>query len=111
MKTWLSRLGSAALSLILAVMVCIVAVREEYPQREFEQPITVTRSGLPENLTIFGDILNEVRIEIRAPKARWDNLRARDFTAWVDLAGLGVGEYDVRVQVLPPEHPLCAVSI
>ena len=45
----------------------------------------VSRLGLPENLSVFGDILSEVRVEIQAPKDRWGNLQARDFTAWVDL--------------------------
>ena len=103
MKRWLSNLGSALLALVLAVLVWVVAVREEYPRAQFGQPVSVSRSGLPENLSLFGDTLNEVRVEIRAPKARWPDLRARDFTAWVDLTGLKSGEYDVPVQVSPPD--------
>jgi YbbR domain-containing protein len=111
MKAWLSRLGSAALSLVLAALVWVVAIREEYPQREFDQPISVSRTGLAEDLTVFGDILSEVRIEIRAPKARWDNLQARAFTAWVDLSSLAAGEYDVRVQVLPPDPQVQVTAV
>jgi YbbR domain-containing protein len=111
MKVWLSRLGTAALSLVLAALVWVVAVREEYPQRQFTQPLPVTRSGLPENLTVFGDILSEVRVELRAPKARWDNFQARDFNAWVDLSGLSPGEYDVRVNVKPPDPQVQVISV
>lgn len=103
MKHWLSNLGSALLALALAALVWVVAVREEYPRALFTQPVSVSRSGLAESLTVFGDTLSEVRIDIRAPKARWTNLRARDFTAWIDLSGLGAGEYDVPVQVSPPD--------
>jgi YbbR domain-containing protein len=103
MKRWFSNLGSALLALALAALVWVVAVREEYPRAQFDQPVTVSRKGLSENLILFGDTLNEVRVEIRAPKARWPNLRARDFTAWVDLSGLESGEYDVSVQVSPPD--------
>lgn len=103
MRRWLSTLGSAGLALVLAVLVWIVAVREEYPQAQFTQPVSVSRSGLPGNLVLFGDTLSEVRVEIRAPKARWPNLRARDFTAWIDLSGLKAGEYDVPVHVSPPD--------
>ncbi len=103
MKGWLSRLGSAALALILAVLVWVIAVQEEYPRARFTQPISVSRSGVAENLNVFGDTLSEVQIEIRAPKARWANLQARDFTAWIDLSALGAGEYDVPVQVKPPD--------
>ncbi len=103
MRHWLSNLGSALLALVLAALVWVVAVREEYPRAQFGQPVSVSRSGLSENLTVFGDTLSEVRVDIRAPKARWSNLQARDFTAWIDLSGLKVGEYDVPVQASPPD--------
>jgi YbbR domain-containing protein len=111
MKTWLSRLGSGVLALALAGLVWVVAVREEYPQAEFSQPVPVSRSGLPEDVTVFGDILSEVRVEIRAPKSRWPNLQARDFTAWVDLAGLSAGEYDVPVHVNPPDPQVQVIAV
>ena len=111
MKRWLSNLGSAALALVLAALVWVVAVREEYPRTQFSQPIPVNRTGLPENLGVFGDTLNEVRVELRAPKARWPNLRARDFNAWVDLAGLQSGEYDVPVRVSPPDPQVQVMAV
>ena len=111
MQNWLSRLGSALLALALAGLVWIVAVREEYPQAMFPEAVSVNRSGLSEKLIVFGDILNEVRIEIRAPKARWNNLQARDFTAWVDLADLEAGEYDVPVQVLSPDPQVQVTAV
>jgi YbbR domain-containing protein len=103
MKRWASEAGSALLALVLAVIVWVVAVQEEYPSGRFSQPIAVSKTGLPENLSIFGDILSEVRIEIRAPKERWQDLKASDFTAWVDLSGLHAGEFDVPVLVKPPD--------
>jgi YbbR domain-containing protein len=111
MKRWLSNLGSAALALVLAVLVWVVAVREEYPRAQFTQPIPVNRTGLPENLGVLGDTLNEVRIEIRAPKARWPNLKARDFNAWIDFAGLQSGEYDVPVRVSPPDPQVQVMAV
>lgn len=111
MKSWLSRLGTAVLSLMLAGLVWVVAVQQDYPRQVFAQPITVSRSGLPEDLTVFGDILSEVRIEVRAPKARWANLQSRDFTAWVDLSNLDAGEYDVPVQVLPPDPQVQVTAV
>ena len=71
MKNGLSNLGSALLALTLAVIVWVVASREDYPCRDFTEPIPVSRLGLPENLSVFGDILSDVRVEIQAPKARW----------------------------------------
>lgn len=104
-------MGSALLALALAALVWVIAVREEYPRGPFSQPITVSRSGLSEGLIVFGDILNEVRIEIRAPKARWTNLQAGDFTAWVDLSGLDAGEYEVPVQVLSPDPQVQVAAV
>lgn len=111
MKGWISNLGSVALALLLAAVVWVIAAREEYPRAEFSQAIPVSRSGLPANLSVFGDTLSEVRIEIRAPKVRWPNLQARDFTAWVELSGLAAGEYDVPVQVKPPDSQVQVTAV
>jgi YbbR domain-containing protein len=111
MRGWLSNLGSALLALVLAIAVWVVAVREEYPSGPFGEPIPVSETGLAENLTIFGDVVSDVRITIRAPKSRWPNLQAQDFRAWIDLAGLGAGEHDVRVQVLPPDPQVQVLAI
>lgn len=111
MKKWLSKLGSALLALVLATLVWVVAVREEYPIAEFGEPIPVSRTGMADNLSLFGDMLSEVRIEIRAPKARWPNLQVRTFTAWVDLSGLAAGEYDVPVRVSPPDPQVQVISV
>lgn len=102
MRRWLSHIGSAVLSLLLAITIWVIAVREENPRDWFSEPIPISRVGLPEDLTVFGEMTGQVRIEIRAPKSRWRDLTARDFTAWVDFAGVTAGEYDVRVQVKPP---------
>jgi YbbR domain-containing protein len=111
MRVWLSRFGTAALALMLALLVWVVAVREDYPLDRFSQPIPVSRAGLPENLTVFGDTLSEVRISIRAPRARWLDLEASDFNAWVDLANLQPGEYDVSVRVSPPDPQVQVASV
>jgi hypothetical protein len=111
MQNILSRLGSALLALALAALVWVIAVREEYPQRAFTQPVPVSRSGLSERLIVFGDILSEVHLEVRAPKARWNSLQARDFTAWVDLSNLAAGEYDVPVQVLSQDPQVQVTAV
>jgi YbbR domain-containing protein len=111
MKRWLSHFGSAALSLLLAVTVWLVAVQEENPRDWFSEPIPISRVGLPEDLSVFGELTTQVRVEIRAPKQRWRDLTARDFTAWVDLANVTAGEYDVRVQVKPPDPEVQVLSV
>lgn len=111
MKRWLSNLGSAGLALLLAVTIWLVAVREENPRDWFGEQVPVSRMGLPENLSVFGEVTGQVRVEIRASKQRWRDLQARDFTAWVDLANLPAGEYDVRVQVKPPDPDVYVLAV
>jgi len=111
MRRWLSHFGSAALSLLLAVTVWLVAVQEENPRDWFGEPIPISRVGLPDDLSVFGEMTTQVRVEIRAPKQRWRDLTARDFTAWVDLANMSAGEYDVRVQIKPPDPQVQVLSV
>jgi YbbR domain-containing protein len=111
MRGWVSSLGSGVLALVLAAAVWVVAVREDYPRGQFGEPIPVSQTGLGADLTVFGDILSDVRINVRAPKERWPDLQARDFKAWVDLAGYGVGEHDVRVQVMPPDPQVQVLAV
>jgi YbbR domain-containing protein len=110
-KGWLSSVGSGVLAILLAAAVWVVAVREDYPRGQFGEPIPVSQTGLAGGLTVFGDILSDVRISIRAPRERWPNLQARDFKAWVDLTGYQVGEYDVRVQVMPPDPQVQVLTV
>ena len=111
MRGWLSSLGSGMLALMLALAVWVVAVREDYPRGQFGYPIPVSQTGLAGNLTVFGDTLSDVRISVRAPKGRWPNLQVRDFRAWADLKGLKAGEYDVRVQVMPPDPQVQVLAV
>jgi hypothetical protein len=108
---WLSNLGSALLALALAVTVWFVAVREENPRGWYSNLVPVNRTGLSENLSIFGDPVSQVRVEIRAPRQRWGDLLARDFTAWLDLTGVTAGEYDVRVQVRSPDPQVQVLTV
>jgi len=111
MRRWLSNLGSVGLALLLAITVWLVAVREENPRDWFAETIAVNRTGLPENLSVFGEMVGQVRIEVRAPTQRWRDLQARDFTAWVDLANLPAGEYDVQVQVKSPDPEVHILTV
>ena len=74
MRRWLANLGSVGLALLLAITVWLVAVREENPQDWFAETIAVNRTGLTENLSVFGEMVEQVRIEVRAPKQRWRDL-------------------------------------
>jgi YbbR domain-containing protein len=111
MKRWLGNLGSGMLALILALTVWVVAVQQENPRDWYPQMIPLNRTGLSENLTTFGEIVNQVRVQIRAPRARWQELQPRDFTAWVDLSGLKAGTFDVPVHVSPPDPKVQILAV
>jgi len=99
MRNWLANLGSVLLSLILACIVWVLAVQQDNPVDWYSQPIPLTRTGLSQDLSILGDLKDQVRVQIRAPKLLWPDLQPRDFTATIDLSHLEPGTYDQHPQV------------
>jgi YbbR domain-containing protein len=99
MRNWLATVGSVLLSLILACIVWVLAVQQDNPVDWYSQPIPLTRTGLSQDLSILGDLKDQVRVQIRAPKLLWPDLQPRDFTATIDLNHLEPGTYDQHPQV------------
>lgn len=104
MRSWqqlLSHLSSAFLALFLAVMVWVVAVYEEAPPRTDFLPnsVPIQRLDLAENLMITNPVLTEAKVKVRALSDTWDQLRASDFEATIDLLGLESGQHEVPVVV------------
>ena len=98
----IENLGTALLSLILALIVWIIATNETNPivQGTYDRAIPVTVRGLDGTLEPVQDLSGRtVELTIRAPQDRWENLSPEDFTAFIDLTDLGAGEHDVEVQV------------
>lgn len=96
------RLGTAVLSLVLALIIWLVAVNQENPliTQDFQQRVPVTVLGLAENLVLVQDLSNEaVKLKIRAPRTSWETLDASDFRAVVDLTSLDPGQHDVPIKV------------
>lgn len=100
--TVLREIGSAAMSLILALTIWVVAVRESDPiiQQRFPEAIPIQVIDLGEGLVMLGDIQGEVSIEVRAPQSVWSDLSKDSFQAVVDLEGLEAGSYDLPVKVI-----------
>ncbi|MGL4649187.1 MAG: CdaR family protein, partial [Caldilineaceae bacterium] len=70
-------------------------VTQDFPER-----IGITVRGLDPALQPVQDLGNEsVRVNLRAPRAAWDDLDAGDFTATVDLTGYSTGTQDVPIVV------------
>ncbi len=100
-RKFLGQLSSIIISLFLAVFVWAVATNEENPTREaiFQDPIPIQYTNRAEGLVLAARPVDTVRIRVRAPDARWQNLRPETFQAVADLKGLTSGVQSVPVSV------------
>lgn len=114
MNRILANLGSLLLSLFLAIVVWVVAVREENPiiADDLAAPIAVDLTGLDQNLSIVGQPLEQVTLRLRAPQRTWsENLRPEDFQVRADLGGLGAGRHSVPLTADYPRDEVQIVDI
>ncbi len=98
----IEQLNTLGLSIILGLIVWLIAVNQENPiiQDTYGERLPVTVRGLPPDLLPVQDLSNEsVQVVIQAPRSSWDNLSPADFSAYIDLSGLGPGTHDVPVIV------------
>jgi YbbR domain-containing protein len=105
---WLGRnLGTLLMAFILALIVWISAVISADPNQEdvLDRPVAVEKIGLSPELLIMNNVPGQVRLTLDAPVSIWKELRADDnlVRSWLDLSGLGPGEYSlpVNVQITP----------
>jgi YbbR domain-containing protein len=83
------------------LIVWLIAINQENPliQDTYGERIPVTVRGLPETLLPLQDLNNQsVSVEVQAPRSSWDDLDVGDFSAYIDLTGLGAGIHDVDVK-------------
>jgi YbbR domain-containing protein len=98
----LDQIGAILLSLALAFVIWLIAVSQANPLVTQDAPerIPITVRGLDPSLQPVQALGNEsVRVNVRAPRAAWDDLDVGDFTATVDLSGYSTGTHDVPVSV------------
>jgi len=102
-----SNLPLMVLALILASLAWVVALEEGDPTLEerYPQSIPITPPEPPEGMLIMNQFDEHVQVTIRAPKSVWDSLEVDDFTATVDLTGLGIGTYQVPIQLTLNKQP------
>ncbi len=101
MQNFFRNLGSLILSLILATLVWIAAVREQNPPREADYPQTVPIQVIPPvpGLVTTDKLPETVRLRLLAPESSWSTLTPSKFKATLDLSKLGEGLNEVPVQV------------
>ncbi len=101
MRNFLRNLGSLILSLILATLVWIAAVREENPPREADYPQGIPIEVVPPvpGLVTTDKLPDTVRLRLLAPESSWLSLTPSKFKAVFDLSQLPEGLSDVPIQV------------
>ncbi|MFZ5809142.1 MAG: YbbR-like domain-containing protein [Chloroflexota bacterium] len=107
---WLrENLSSLTLALFLAIVVWVSAVVSNDPAitRTFSQPIPLEIIGQDSGLVLRETPPGGVAVTVKAPQSVWDRLQSQpgQVHAWIDLSGLGAGEYtlpvNIRVGVTP----------
>lgn len=108
-------LGTLLLSFILAVVVWISAVMASDPniQNEMASPVTIEISGQDPGLMIMGDLPNQVRLTLSAPRSVWDSLTNNPDAvhAYIDLSNLAAGTHRVPIQIKIGLRPVQLVKI
>lgn len=95
-------IGSFILALILALVVWVSAVTVADPNvKQDLRSVPVERLGLDANLLLVGEVQNQVRLTLEAPQSIWKRIQENPALAhaWIDLTGLGPGEYLLAVKV------------
>jgi len=101
------------LASVLSLLTWFVALETEDPTRtgRFPQPIPIKTVGLPDGMILLDRSSESVRVEIRTTESVWQSLSPEDFTASVDLAGLGPGVHEVPVHVALSKMPSQVMSL
>jgi YbbR domain-containing protein len=111
---WLKKnAGTFILAFILAVVVWVSAIVASDPNidKEYPQNIPLEIFGQDSGLILVEKVPAQVRVSIRAPRSVWSHLENDPgmIRAWIDLSGLGVGQYllPVKTQIsLSPNQVL-----
>ena len=100
---WFAKnLSTLILAFILALVVWVSAETAEDPNQQdrFPSPVPLEVRGQDPSLQIMqSTIPDSVEVRINAPRSVWDYLlrNPSKLNAWIDLTGLGPGEYTVPV--------------
>jgi len=94
---------SAVFALILALFIWVAAVREQNPMVRglLSEPVLVEIVNKPDGLDFANptQITEYVQVIVRAPQSSWDDLKAGDFEATVDLSGRPEGTHDLPIAI------------
>lgn len=86
------------ISLLLAISLWAFVVNTGYRSAVFSESIPITPRDIPDGLALATE-LPEVQIEVFAPTASYQALKAQDIQAFINLAGLKEGQHTLEVKV------------
>lgn len=97
------QLSTIILALILAIIVWVVAERQENPVATIlVAGVPVKIQNLPEDFVLAEQpSLPEVDIKVRGPRSILDTLTTSDFSAYVDLSDAQTGSHQIKISVQP----------
>jgi len=100
-RFFFNNLSSILISLILALLVWIAAVREQNPPREgeYNQSIPIEVISPAPDFIVTDPLPETVRVRLLAPENSWETLTLSKFKASIDLSQLETGFNDVPVAV------------
>lgn len=97
-------IGIKILALVFAISLWVYVTSGEAKTDSFPGSIPIQIRNIPKDAALVDEI-EDLNLKIKAPYPSWKNLSVDDFGAYIDLAGLsqGVYEMDVKVQVSDPQ--------
>ncbi|MCL4867477.1 MAG: hypothetical protein KJ063_00780 [Anaerolineae bacterium] len=109
-NSFLADLLTILLSLVLAIVIWVTAVRENNPfiTRSFD--LVVELQGLPDNALVTNTVQRSVRIEVNGPTAILNQLRPEQFLAVIDLSQLPFGETAAPIQIVADIDDVTVIS-
>ncbi|MBC8447208.1 MAG: hypothetical protein H8D78_05615 [Chloroflexi bacterium] len=102
MRRWLVEVGTVVLALVLALVVWAVAEQENI-QEVLVRGAPITLQGLEEGMALRSVTPDSVDVNVRVSKDLWETWQSgveAEFDAYVDVAGLGIGQHQLDVQIV-----------
>jgi YbbR domain-containing protein len=110
MRGLASNIRTFLLAFVLGFSVWLSAVTGEDPDEVavFPNPVPLEVIGQDPSLVLTSDIPSTIKVTLRAPRSKWEQLTTQEnsVTSTLDISGLSAGEHTQTVQVLIDARPV-----
>jgi YbbR domain-containing protein len=110
MRGLASNIRTFLLAFVLGFSVWLSAVTGEDPDEVavFPNPVPLEVIGQDPSLVLTSDIPSTIKVTLRAPRSKWEELTTQEnsVTSTLDISGLSAGEHTQTVQVLIDARPV-----